>query len=581
MVLILIAALAGAAALSCSKSSDNKPADNDNAAEETEQAVEESEPAQENDKDAEETPDYEKQCDNSFDCALGFYCGAYYQCMQNCNDSDKKCKSGEFCNGLGQCVELRPADNDAEDVLCQAGTNVDCPTGYVCGDNDKCVEGCDSRADCPVYWDCANRKCFKPGIDGDEETGCKTSDDCPQGKVCSGGLCVFPNQDGDAEEFECMAACATDLDCNPGNYCGAGNCCRRDCSENKDCPQGLLCQVERGKCVNPPTDQDNDVPEAIACTAEPDSCAIHSYCKNGVCDFDCIEDKDCNDPKKSCDNKGRCVTADADADADVDKDDALNSCGKDEDCPAGYYCASSLLKCAFDCQNNDQCGPGSYCDNRGRCQTSAEEGDQDNHCLVNEDCILGYYCGPNNVCVADCYLNHPCEDGYICDARGRCVLAPEQDETEPDFTRCAKDDDCPSNMYCQVDICGRDCETNANCMQGYICSPRGKCVIDYADYDQTESYCGPVPPVEKACAKASDCRLIMAYNNCQCDAAGPKEYRETIPPYIWVGSDCIIDANNCQTAPECASYPVDCVNNVCVLLGGDADADVPAKKKKK
>ncbi len=47
-------------------------------------------------------------------------------------------------------------------------------------------------------------------------------------------------------------ACELNSQCNLGTYCGADHQCRYDCVEERDCEDGFMCNVDRGRCMRIP-----------------------------------------------------------------------------------------------------------------------------------------------------------------------------------------------------------------------------------------------------------------------------------------------------------------------------------------
>jgi hypothetical protein len=118
---------------------------------------------------------------------------------------------------------------DGRCVQCLVDT--DCPSGYLCGGNDQCHQGCKTNGDCggarPIC-ETATGVCV----------GCTTSTDCgAEAPICStGGVCV---------------QCVTGTDCKTpaAPLCSTAGVCV-ECNVDADCKAPLtLCR--NGICERP------------------------------------------------------------------------------------------------------------------------------------------------------------------------------------------------------------------------------------------------------------------------------------------------------------------------------------------
>jgi hypothetical protein len=156
-----------------------------------------------------------------------------------------------------------------------------------------------------------------------------------------------------------------------------------------------------------------------------------------------------------CAEDGRCVVG----------------CGADYDCLAGLPCSVEDGRCT-NCQNDDECGPGSICQ-EAACVES---------CAANEDCPVGFEC-----CEGSCKnpltdpghcggCGAPCADGGDCinGACGpaRCDAGFEECDQNPD-TRCETDvRDNPQHcgrcgVVCNSGLCAGGLCTTLTCEEGF------------------------------------------------------------------------------------------------------------------
>ena len=532
------------------------------------------------DADTTDVPENEEliaQCQNDGDCMPGLYCGALQQCRQDCT-SDAECGDGTYCNGIGRCAQTRAADTDAETQPCD-GNDADCPTGYICGADNYCIEGCAARADCRFGNDCIDNQCQPPTADGDASR-CTTTSDCDPGQVCIGNVCIteqpdieLPDSQEDPSENDEVprTPCSEESPCPIASYCGDDNFCTTDCFGTADCPQGRICIIEQGRCVIPVGDE--DLPEQVGCTQDSE-CNPGTYCKDNVCDYDCNQDSQCNQAAgEICGPRGKCVVP---GDEDVIESTEAVTCTADEDCPMGQYCTGAGI-CGVECTGSEQCPDGYTCNERSKCVAA---GDVDTAlCMVDTDCPSGNYCNEARACVHDCVNNDDCTGTDECSIRGRC-LPPQADEdqVESETVVCSSDEGCPADQHCMpIGLCGRLCGENiGTCDPGQLCDERGRCVADGdaeqdEEYDLPAGYCGPVPPLDRACTQDSECGVLLSSNFCECSAIGPGELRPNYQRYIMQGEDCVPDTQICEDA-GCQNLQPKCIDNVCELLPpGDED----------
>lgn len=195
-------------------------------------------------------------------------------CRDCCDDAD--CDDGIFCNGEELCAESGCAD----------GTP---PCGCDCvEERDECGECChDADCDDGVFCNGAET-CF--------DFNCVAGDPpCARGGLTCDGNCM---EDSD----ECISPCATDADCDDGQFCNGLEMCdlcglcqpsQAPCDEfgPPGCPG--LCLEEGDVCTDPCTD-DLDCDDELFCNGD-ESCDQCGFCSLGVSPCDANECDELND----------------------------------------------------------------------------------------------------------------------------------------------------------------------------------------------------------------------------------------------------------------------------------------------
>lgn len=230
---------------------------------------------------------YGFSCYGNNDCPSGYACGSNHRCLLT--DGNPPGPSGG--------------------ILCTKPS--DCPIGSTCGADNKCHAGDCSSTGCPSNFVCKLKNgtpaCEAVGSDGGT-SACKSDSDCPTpaGSKCLSGTCYAP-----ADQ------CADATQCAAGSQCVQG-ACTPSCSANKPCPTGYACDTAKG-----------------VCTGNSGACTSSSQCGSG----------------KTCVQQ-HCVS----------------SCGAGATCPAGLVCVDGgctpdqqpVFTCATD-GVQDKCQAGSVC----------------------------------------------------------------------------------------------------------------------------------------------------------------------------------------------------------------------------
>jgi Cys-rich repeat protein len=200
------------------------------------------------------------------------------------------------------------------------------------------------------------------------------------------------------------------------------------------------------------------------CTTDAE-CGMGEVCANGACTV-------VNNNTPSC-------QADSDCDQDEICDVMLllcvpintpTACMSDQDCPMGA-CVNGA--CDYNhnnapCNTDLDCPQGTACDAmQGACVVH----DPSTPCQVDQDCPNGQSCDAMSfTCVDDntqqCNTDADCGMGGVC-SNGICL------HNDP---FCQADSDCAQGEVCQNGVCsqhnnGTPCQVDSDCAQGEICDP--------------------------------------------------------------------------------------------------------------
>lgn len=164
-----------------------------------------------------------------------------------------------------------------------------------------------------------------------------------------------------------------------------------------------------------------------------------------------------------CDQDSVCV-----AYADLSLSLCTQACETSEQCPLGFFCATSSAgerACAplsfscsplgpaagAPCAADDSCALGSVCTGDGRCARVCRE---DGDCLGSETCNDSAAVGLR-FCVCGCDLSDGCDTGCDCDFA--CVESCQCDTSD------GCDPGCPCDAECSLDVPCHDDRCDANC----------------------------------------------------------------------------------------------------------------------
>lgn len=253
----------------------------------------------------------------------------------------------------------------------------ECADGELCAPDGKCVPG----AECTTDEECNDpRKLCNPmGFTCDFREGfaddCDESRPCPFGQFCSPlrGLC-----------FDAATA--------------------RDCTRRSECPTGQICDTRANKCVEDLGCYGNQFCE------EEEICDLVSHTCRSVT-IDCVP---CEGTAMSCPSGTLCQP---------DTKECLDG-GVESVCRTGEFC--DILGRCVQCNNDDHCGPGTYCNvAQGKCDSNVQCAPDPSQCPDS----------PNIHCVI-------CTPPQICNLRNHRCEAPALE--------CETDVDCPGDKFCNL-----------------------------------------------------------------------------------------------------------------------------------
>ncbi len=207
-------------------------------------------------------------------------------------------------------------------------------------------------------------------------------------------------------------------------------------------------------------------------------CGYRRYCdRDNLCQTDCSEDRDCADGV--CDPNGRCVKAPPpDAAPDVAPVDAAP-----DDVPADAPVSldrATPIDAPPPIDNPPPVDNPPPIDNPPPVDipvtpdVSRPRAAFFDPCTIDDDCQSGACSRPatgRSFCSRTCTTRRDCFDGTLCSSTGRCVPDDTGRPCDPrtDAATCARGF-CFGNSASGVGHCTRECASGADCPAGYACS---------------------------------------------------------------------------------------------------------------
>lgn len=179
------------------------------------------------------------RCTESFTCPQG----------QSCNASTGFCEPAFRCQSHSDCGVAEQCDFTTQQCVDRdCDDDADCPTAYVCGDDETCTAGCRPGAGgCPPRQFCS---VLTGDSVGNCVPNCQADQDCPFGQFCD--LTRAP-------ESRCVneGPCTVDDDCRLDEICADTACVQPPCVADEDCLDNQVCDTSTRTCRAGACTEDN------------------------------------------------------------------------------------------------------------------------------------------------------------------------------------------------------------------------------------------------------------------------------------------------------------------------------------
>jgi|GEM_PF-2504904 len=415
-------------------------------------------------------------CDENTNCDKCFFiAGEKYICISdNGSEFGWKKESDIICNSNREGYVKR-CENRCS--VCTNGKYSDWFTiqNEECNNkDDNCNAIIDEGDICSTYEVCANGKCI--------EKPCQKNEDCPQGKICKENKCTSCIDKTDdticgagkiCVNSSCIEGdCHEDGDCSSG-ICVSNKCCTDCCRDKKDCPEELICNIEK-KCTNC-IDVVEDISCGIGYICEDKKC-IKGNCHPSLGSLACLGKKICVN-YECCEPGPTCCNGDKD-------------CKTNMTCTQSHTCECKLLFGNCNNKYDDGCEKDLSADinNCGICNQKCTLPNADPKCVSGvcqiNNCKSGFM-DCNNKPADGCEANIKTDPTHCGDCNTDCSNLPNVNSISCNNGNCIINDcnsgygDCDANISngCEADlsndsnncgICGKKCDngevcSNSNC----------------------------------------------------------------------------------------------------------------------
>jgi hypothetical protein len=310
-------------------------------------------------------------------------------------------------------------------------------------------------------------------------TSCTDNDGCPDGSVCNvdRGVCELPRE----RDIDVLSPCDADKDCT---YCttaftfdGPVWLCTNECAEDADCPSGAFCGIDEVNRVRTCllTAAGLSLPGQDGCASllTVDGRGGRTFCSNGCSsDADCPVGSTCADA--SCDCARSYAAGENTFCVGTQCAQAMPGEGNSTVCVFGESYGDSCAS-DVDCPRNDYCGPDGECraDDRAGCEVCKRCTIDGDDCGDDEDCV-GVISGARfGVCT------HACSVDRDCPGDSQCVAATftTADETF-DASLCGYEGSTGATIaeLCANRVCSVACRDDVPCPDGQRCDG-GTCAV--------------------------------------------------------------------------------------------------------
>lgn len=335
--------------------------------------------------------------------------------------------------------------------------------------------------------------------------------------------------------------CTQDSECAVGEVCRKNVCARNNpsgCQKDKDCYNGLKCELATGQCVR--------------CLANQD-CNTGQTCVGGQCS------------SQSSDG-GTESAPDSSESVSPQENTAETSplCRSDADCSPQQVCDLASGQCkpkvGTPCQQDLDCLADSYCVS-GSCSAGRR------FCQNNTDCHKDFDCRGGFCYRTRCQGNIDCPPGETCDAaKGQCNPANPQDCTQSG---------CPSGQTCNTTT--KQCETFVHCAQKG-CAAGETCNATTGQCENTQDC------TQSGCPSGQTCNTTT--KRCETQSSSCTSDASCIPPQgtcfqgkcvnctqsgcsngLWCNSSsgtCIQPPPKCSSETDCSAPTGSCIQGGCL-----------------
>ncbi len=222
-------------------------------------------------------------CTYATDCPIGYSCGA-----------DGRCVAGPPFGGAGSAgrdsgpsdaTTERPADARAGDAsgVVYCGNPADCAADQTCSTDGTCHAGDYTMSACINQFDCATTSKGPVCVHGDVHA-CGADRQCSTTERCVDGLCVALTE-----------LCSDETQCPSSKLCVDGKC-TSGCTTDPQCPAGFACRLALGVCNV----------ASKPCALTNDCASKDLVCVDGACVPRCATRGSCADAAGTCVDNG-CV----------------------------------------------------------------------------------------------------------------------------------------------------------------------------------------------------------------------------------------------------------------------------------
>lgn len=365
-------------------------------------------------------------------------------------------------------------------------------------------------------------------------------DDCTEDSQCESRNC-----DNNGHRDVC---CVTGEDC---------------CSDDGDCPDGQVCEIQGLGLPDYCVEDDIENPNGMGCNTNYDCQSQH--CQNNMCCQSgytcCVQDSNCPSGYEceSDSQKGYICTLSTQP----------SYCG-DDSCGSGETCSSCPYDCGEcngeGCLSDSMCESGN-CENEICCSSGKTCCSSDSHCLTGYDCGSSYYCVQSETTSysngQSCSLDSECSSGncynYVCCTSGKTCCDSDYDC----YSELGSGYECSSSYYCISS------SSNSNLKsKGELCSSNSECESGNCNDYGNEGYGGACCEYGKKCCYDGGSSTTITIGNSDYYCGYDYYLIETGQHIKSIGDSCSSDS-------ECGSGWCHQGNCDCYDCNGDSICDTP------